>query len=103
MTVQELIDNLPDAVKPMAELWLPVIRSWSQDQIGQWLKDIMTNWQEGYYQLVKGMDVANRKVEHARLNEAIEQSNNDWAAFVETQQEMILTLFAGLLTKVMGA
>jgi len=87
----------------MAELWLPVIKSWSTVQMESWLRDILSNWQEGYSRVVKDMDVATRKAEHERVNEAIRAANNNWSAYIEQQREMILAMIAGLLTKVLGA
>jgi len=103
LNLKGVIKDLPDFLQPFAELWLPVISTWSQEEIGSWLSDIMFNWQEGYYRIVTKMDTETRKLEHARLNEAIEQGNNDWSAFVQSQREMILAIIAGLLSKVIRA
>lgn len=98
---KEIIDSMPADLRPWAELWLPVLLAWGEDEIREWFSMAMgADWDQAYQDLVNAM-TTDQKVENLKLvNETLAKLNQSNEALVSKQREMILTVITKALVSV---
>jgi len=95
MTREELLEQLPGDLRPWAEIWMPILLSWSEDQVTKFIRRALGgNWQSAYQMLVKGMTTEQKLAEGEIRIEALKQLNMNNAAFIRQQRSLLLEIIA---------
>ena len=100
MSLESLIESLPDEYREMARRYLPIFVNSTFEELEQWVALIaIGNWQEAYGVIVRKMDTEVLLDEQGKCNEGLRQLNKENANYMELQREMIRkALLVGLLT-----
>jgi len=95
MTKEELLEQLPGDLRPWAEIWMPILLSWSEEQVTKFIRRALGGqWQSAYQMLIKSMSVEQRTAELKIRKEALKQLNLNNAAFIRSQRSLLLEIIA---------
>lgn len=85
--LEELIEKLPEKLRPIARRYLPAFVEASLEQLEEWVKLIARGqWQEAYRFAIARMTTAELVQEQQRLNEVLIQLNLANAAKIQAEQ-----------------
>ena len=98
MTLKELIEKLPSDLRPWAELWLPMIMRWGEDQIYEFIIEASGKpWDQAYKRIVQTMTVDEKLAELKLRQQALAKLNQDNAQFIKHQRTLFFSLLAKLI------
>jgi len=98
VTKEELLEKLPADLRPWAEIWLPVLLSFTEQQIEDFIyNSIGMDWLDSYKQIVEAMTPVQKVAELKLRNAELAKLNLDNAAFVASQQSLLLSILAKAL------
>jgi len=107
MTLKELLEKqkakvnhgeLPSHLIPWAELWLPTIMSWSEEQLIEFIFEFSGQpWEKAYERIVSMMSVDEKLSEMKLRQQALKKLNEDNAKFIEQQRLLFCSFLAKLI------
>lgn len=101
--IQELIDKLPDELKPYAEQYIPALEAMAEAEIIAFVTDIINGKTLPAYRiLAKQMDDEALLAELDAIGDGLDAANEANAVAMEEQRKILLAIFTvaiGLLAK----
>jgi len=104
MTVQELIDKLPEELKPYAQTYFDFIVAQSSDILTEWVNAVAAgDWRAAYKMLVSKMSTQ-QLIDELQLQRKVQaQLQAQGQANTEVQQALIASLLKALISMLVAA
>jgi hypothetical protein len=90
MSIEDIIDKLPEEYQELAQRYLPVLTQMTFDELENWVNLLAEgNWQAAYRNLVGKMSTDELIAETVKVNEQIKELNEENAETIAMQKNII--------------
>lgn len=93
MSLKDIIEKLPPELKEIADLYLPLLTGMADNEIKQWIDNLLRgDWQTAYRLVVSKMTTEQLLAEQTRINKKLKAISEKDAANEEIQKQLITDL-----------